>query len=161
TSQIWTEAVHIEQRLTDLTDHIASVIQKYLRNQYKTIEDYNRAAGEVAEPYRVLVVANFPVNFTPEAAKRLISIAQSGPSCGVCTLVIADTRLPMPRDFNINDLEAASFTVAWKGTPGPEGTTVGGAFHPKDPALTAFPLVLDQPPDTATVAQMVQRIGKA
>ena len=50
TSQIWTEPTHIEQRLTDLTDHIASVIQKYLRNQYKTIEEYNRAAGEVAEP---------------------------------------------------------------------------------------------------------------
>src|SRR3712207_7526397 len=63
----------IEHRLADLTDHIASVIQKYLRNQYKTIEDYNRAAGEVAEPYRVLVVANFPANFTPEAAKRLRS----------------------------------------------------------------------------------------
>ena len=25
----------------------------------------------VAEPFRVLVVANFPVNFTPEAARRL------------------------------------------------------------------------------------------
>jgi hypothetical protein len=151
TSQIWTEPVHIEQRLTDLTDHIASVIQKYLRNQYKTIEDYNRAAGEVAEPYRVLVVANFPTNFTPEAAKRLISIAQSGPSCGVCTLVSADTRLAMPRDFNINDLEAVSFTLAWK----------DNAFTPKDPTLATFPLVLDQPPDTGTVANIVQRVGKA
>jgi hypothetical protein len=151
TSQIWTEPVHIEQRLTDLTDHIASVIQKYLRNQYKTIEDYNRAAGEVAEPYRVLVIANFPTNFNPEAAKRLISIAQSGPSCGVCTLVTADTRLAMPRDFNINDLEAVSFTLAWK----------EGAFIPKDPILAAFPLVLDQPPDSASIAQVVQRVGKA
>ncbi len=150
TSQIWTEPIQIEQRLTDLTDHIASVIQKYLRNQYKTIEDYNRAAGEVAEPYRVLVIANFPTNFTPEAAKRLISIAQSGPSCGVCTLVTADTRIAMPRDFNINDLEASSFTLAWK----------DGAFHTKDQPLSAFPLVLDQPPDTATVTQMVQRVGK-
>ena len=150
-SQIWTEGTQIEQRLIDLTDHIASVIQKYLRNQYKTIEDYNRAAGEVAEPYRVLVIANFPAGFSPEAAKRLISIAQSGPSCGVCTLVSADTRASMPRDFNIADLEAASFTLAWK----------DGTFTPKDPALTAFPLTLDQPPDIATVGQMVQRIGKA
>jgi energy-coupling factor transporter ATP-binding protein EcfA2 len=151
TSQIWTEPTHIEQRLTDLTDHIASVIQKYLRNQYKTIEDYNRAAGEVAEPYRVLVIANFPTNFTPEAAKRLISIANSGPSCGVCTLVSADTRLAMPRDFNLADLEAASFTVAWK----------EGRFVPKDPALAPFPLALDRPPDAATIATIVQRIGKA
>ncbi|HSQ57244.1 MAG TPA: serine/threonine-protein kinase, partial [Gemmata sp.] len=133
TSQIWTESPHIEQRLTDLTDHIASVIQKYLRNQYKSIEEYNRAAGEVAEPYRVLVVANFPTNFTPESAKRLISIANSGPSCGVCTLVTADTRSAMPRDFKIEDLEAASFTMAWK----------EGAFAVKDPVLSAFPLALD------------------
>ena len=151
TSQIWTESTHIEQRLTDLTDHIASVIQKYLRNQYKTIEDYNRAAGEVAEPYRVLVVANFPAGFSPEAAKRLISIASSGPSCGVCTLVSADTRAAMPRDFNINDLEAVSFTLAWK----------DHAFPPKDPALTAFPLALDRPPDAAVIAELVQKVGKA
>jgi S-DNA-T family DNA segregation ATPase FtsK/SpoIIIE len=151
TSQIWTESIQIEQRLTDLTDHIASVIQKYLRNQYKTIEDYNRAAGEVAEPYRVLVIANFPTNFTPDAAKRLISVASSGPSCGVCTLVSADTRLPMPRDFNIADLEAVSYTMAWK----------DGAFTPKDPALAAFSHTLDRPPDTSIVSKMVQRVGKA
>src|SRR5207302_4587911 len=101
TSKIWTEPRDIEQRLADLTDHTASVIQKYLRNQYKSIEEYNRAAGEVAEPYRVLVVANFPTNFTPESAKRLVSLANSGPSCGVCVLVTADTKAAMPRDFNL------------------------------------------------------------
>src|SRR4029079_18929531 len=101
TSQIWTEPMHIEQRLTDLTDHIASVIQKYLRNQYKSIEEYKRAAGGGGEPERGLVIANFPAGFSPEAAKRLISIAGSGLSCGVCTLVSADTRMSMPRDFNI------------------------------------------------------------
>jgi DNA segregation ATPase FtsK/SpoIIIE-like protein len=150
TSQIWTEAPHIEQRLTDLTDHIASVIQKYLRNQYKSIEEYNRAAGEVAEPYRVLVIANFPTNFTPESAKRLISIANSGPSCGVCTLVTADTRAAMPRDFKIEDLEAASFTLAWK----------DNTFVSKDPVLSALPLALDKPPAPATIAQLVQRVGQ-
>jgi len=151
TSQIWTEPSQIEQRLVDLTDHIASVIQKYLRNQYKTIEDYNRAAGEVAEPYRVLVIANFPAGFSPDTAKRLISIVQSGPSCGVCTLMSADTRMAMPRDFNISDIEAASFTLSWK----------EGAFIPKDAVLGTFPLVLDPPPGTREVTQIVQRIGKA
>ncbi|MBA4062678.1 MAG: hypothetical protein C0501_03025, partial [Isosphaera sp.] len=151
TSRIWTEPAQIEQRLTDLTDHIASVIQKYLRNQYRTIEDYNRAAGEVAEPYRVLVVANFPAGFSPDAAKRLVSVAQSGPSCGVCTLVSMDTRGTMPRDFNPADLEAASFTLAWK----------DGAFVPKDPTLAAFPLVLDRPPDVDAVGRIVQRVGLA
>src|SRR5206468_10328101 len=109
TQQIWTEPRLIEQRLTDLTDHIASVHQKYLRNQYKSIEEYNTAAGEVAEPYRVLVVANFPVNFTPDAARRLVSIMSSGPACGVCTLVSVDTKAAMPRDFRLADLEQVAF----------------------------------------------------
>ena len=59
---------HIEQRLADLTAHMENVIQKYLRNEFETIEEYNAQAGEVAEPFRVLVVANFPANFTDEAA---------------------------------------------------------------------------------------------
>ena len=64
TSRIWTEPAHIEQRLADLTEHMENVIQKYLRNEFETIEEYNAHAGEVAEPFRVLVVANFPANFT-------------------------------------------------------------------------------------------------
>ncbi|HEY2911302.1 MAG TPA: FtsK/SpoIIIE domain-containing protein, partial [Gemmataceae bacterium] len=151
TGQIWTEPRQIEGRLTDLTDHIASVIQKYLRNQYKTIEDYNRAAGEVAEAYRVLVIANFPTNFTPEAAKRLVSIAASGPSCGVCTLVSVDTKQTMPRDFTMADLEAPSFTLNWK----------DGVFLPKDSAYAPFPLSLDVPPEPAAIARLVQKVGQA
>ena len=76
-SRIWTEPPQIEKRLADVTAHMETVIQKYLRNQYKTIEAYNAHAGEVAEPFRVLVVANFPANFTLEAARRLVSIVNS------------------------------------------------------------------------------------
>src|SRR5947209_15454636 len=104
----------IEEKLTDLTEHIASVHQKYLRNQYASIEEYNRAAGEVAEPYRVLVVANFPVNFTPQAARRLLSIVQSGSRCGVYALVALDTRQGMPQDFQVEDLEQFCLNVYYR-----------------------------------------------
>src|SRR5207248_9780633 len=104
-ARIWTETAQIEKRLADTTEHMENVIQKYLRNQYASIEEYNAQAGEVAEPYRVLVVANFPTNFSAETAKRLVSIANSGASCGVCVLVSADTRQPMPEGFNPADLE--------------------------------------------------------
>jgi hypothetical protein len=45
--RFWTEPRHIEERLARLTEHIGTINGKYLRNQYQTIEDYNRAAGEV------------------------------------------------------------------------------------------------------------------
>ena len=101
TNRIWTEAQHIEQRLTDLTEHMENVIQKYLRNEFETIEEYNTMAGEVAEPFRILVVANFPTNFNDAALRRLISIVNSGARCGVYALVMLDTKLGLPSGFPI------------------------------------------------------------
>ncbi|WP_161967397.1 FtsK/SpoIIIE domain-containing protein [Fimbriiglobus ruber] len=151
TSRIWTEPQQIETKLADLTEHMENVIQKYLRNQYKSIEDYNRAAGEVAEPYRVLVIANFPVNFSPAAARRLISIMSSGPACGVCTLVGVDTRATLPRDFRLEDLEQVALTLNW----------ANGKFHPQNEALAAFPLAIEAPPPSDAVAAIVRKVGQA
>src|SRR5436853_26487 len=78
-----TEPHHIEQRLGELTEYMETVIQQYLRTEYSTIHDYNEAAKEVAEPYRFVVVFDFPVNFTETAARRLVSIARNGARCGV------------------------------------------------------------------------------
>ena len=150
-ARIWTEPPHIEQRLTDLTEHMENVIQKYLRNQYKSIEEYNRAAGEVAEPYRVLVVANFPANFTPDAARRLVSVMSSGPACGVCTLLSVDTRAALPRDFRLSDLEAAAFNLALE----------GGMFRPTDPEFAPFPMTVDRPPTPEAIAAVVRKVGQA
>ena len=110
TSRIWTEARDIEQRLTDLTEHMENVIQKYLRNEFETIEEYNADAGEVAEPFRVLVVANFPANFNENAARRLVSIVASGARCGVYALISVDTKLNMPAGFQLKDLEPTAST---------------------------------------------------
>ena len=150
-SRIWTEPPQIEQKLADLTEHMETVIQKYLRNQYKSIEEYNRAAGEVAEPYRVLVIANFPTNFTPDAARRLISILSSGPACGVCTLVGVDAAMSMPRDVRLADLEAVALNLHWH----------DGHFTPTDPALKPFPLTVDAPPSSADIAAIAKRAGEA
>src|SRR5947209_18491742 len=95
-SRIWPETPHIEQRLADLSAHMEVVIQKYLRNEFSTIEEYNTHAGEVAEPFRVLVVANFPVNFSESAARRLASIASSGARCGVYTPLSGAMKKPQP-----------------------------------------------------------------
>src|SRR5207249_5492116 len=113
--RIWTEQHQIEQRLADLTTHMENVIQKYLRNQFQTLEEYNEQAGEVAEPYRVLVVANFPANFSAESARRLLSLAASGARCGIYTLITVDTRQPLPQGFDLADLERVCLTLRWSG----------------------------------------------
>ncbi|HJZ89788.1 MAG TPA: FtsK/SpoIIIE domain-containing protein, partial [Gemmataceae bacterium] len=149
-SRIWTEPQQIEKRLADVTAHMETVIQKYLRNQYKTIEEYNAHAGEVAEPFRVLVVANFPANFTLESCRRLVSIVNSGPSCGVYTLITYDPKQPLPQGFNLADLEHGSINLVWK----------DGAFHWKDEMFGKFPLELERPPELSEVTRLVRLVGE-
>ncbi len=150
-SRIWTETSHIEQRLTDLQAHMENVIQKYLRNEFETIEDYNVHAGEVAEPFRILVVANFPANFNESATRRLISIASSGARCGVFTLISIDTKLPLPSAFQIKDLEPHAVNLSWK----------EGKFQWRDPNFTKFPLQLDKPPGSETFTRLMHIVGEA
>jgi hypothetical protein len=114
TSRAWIQPGHIQQQLDDLTEHMGDVIRRYLRGQYSTLEEYKRAGG-VAEPYRILVVMDFPVNFTVDTARRLVNIATNGPRCGVSTIVMVDTQQPMPPGFKLADLERVSTVIAWDG----------------------------------------------
>jgi hypothetical protein len=169
TSRIWTELSHIEQRLADLTGHMENVIQKYLRNQFETIEEYNAHAGEVAEPYRVLVVANFPVNFSVDAARRLVSILNSGPRCGVYTLMSIDPKQPVPQGFNLKDLQPARPAEQGDSPPRLKGAVPlfgvhlvwnGDRFCWRDSDFEKYPLRLDAAPPAAFCNRILQIVGE-
>ena len=83
----WTEPQHIEQQLTKLTEEMETVIQTFLRKKYATLQEYNKEHHEVAEPFRFLVIFDFPANFNESSVHRLISIVKNGPRCGVYTLL--------------------------------------------------------------------------
>ena len=87
----------------------------YLRNEYATITEYNEQAGSVAEKYHFLVVADFPAGFSETAAKRLQSIAASGPRCGVFTLIHWDQRQPLPDGFVPDELRKSSVCIRARG----------------------------------------------
>ena len=103
-NRIWTEATQIRDQLQKITEHMESVFQTYLRSEFETIEQYNAAAGEVAEPYHFVVVAGFPHSFTEEAARALTSILTSGPRCGVHAIVTWSPDQTSPRSFDTNNL---------------------------------------------------------
>ena len=58
--RIWTDSRQIDERLTLLSNHMEKVLQKYLRNDFDSIHEYNQHAGEVAEPYHVWWSPIFP-----------------------------------------------------------------------------------------------------
>ncbi len=149
--RIWTEPGQIEEQLAALTEHMEQVLQKYLRNEFSTIEEYNEFAGEVAEPYRILVVTDFPAKFSEIAARRLTSIVTSGPRCGVYTLMSMDATLDQPHGFKLATLEEHLPTLVWR----------DGSFFPSSGPLADWPLDVDDPPPPALFTEIVKRVGEA
>ncbi len=149
-NRIWTEPKHIEERLADISEHMENVIQKYLRNEFQSIEEYNRDAGEIAEPFKFLVIANYPTGFSDAAQRRLESIAASGARCGVYTIIMADSQVPLGSGFSLREFEKYATTLVWN----------HGRFLWKDPAFSQFELALDSPPPPAQVTAMLQTAGR-
>ena len=182
-SRIWTDSRQIDEQLTRLTAHMETVLQKYLRNEFATIHEYNAQAGEVAEPFQVLVVANFPTNFSEAAARKLVSIATSGPRCGVYTLIMVDRKQKMPANFDLKDLEATAVHLDWVAaaekptaagfdeelpsgdspieSPQPSEANPKAGFRWRYPAFEHLPLALDQPPSADRFNDVVCAAGRA
>ena len=150
-SRIWTQPAQIEQQLALLNEHIEKVTQMYLRNEYETIAEYNEQAGRIAEKYHFLVVADFPVNFTDTAVKRLMSIAASGARCGVYLLLHWNQSRPALAEFVPDELRKNSVCIQWKNS----GFTIGGQ------AIEGAPLKLDAPPAPEQTTEFLQRVGKS
>ena len=151
--RIWTDPRAIEQRLVDISEHMETVIQKYLRNEFEDIDAYNDAAGEIAEPYRFLVCADFPANFSEQAAARMLSILRAGQRCGVHVILLRDQKSALPDGVSADEISASCQIVrAEKGKP--------DSFRFAEGPYAGLPLVLDTPlPDDALIP-LLTRIGR-
>jgi hypothetical protein len=88
-----------DRELTELLqsteEHITFVTQRFLQGEHKSLTEYNRAAGEVAEPYRLLVLYDFPSGFSrgghrdDDQLDRLNKIIRNGPRTGVFTILVS------------------------------------------------------------------------
>jgi DNA segregation ATPase FtsK/SpoIIIE, S-DNA-T family len=105
--KIWSRPDDLAARLADQTSHIELVIQKYLRATYATIDEFNAAAGETAEPYRQFVLFDFPACFSEEAAVRLKSILQNGPRCGVYTVLLTNRSVTPAYGLDLGQLSGS------------------------------------------------------
>lgn len=95
-AKVRTDGRELTDLLAEVEEHLTFVTQKYLGGTYESLTAYNAAAGEVAEPYRLLLLFDFPKGFVradgshdAEALDRLGKIVQAGPRCGVFTFVVS------------------------------------------------------------------------
>ncbi|WP_170159981.1 FtsK/SpoIIIE domain-containing protein [Frondihabitans australicus] len=95
---VWTTAEQAARLLVELEKHVTFVTQKYLQGQHSTLTEYNLAAGEVAEPYRVVLLYDFPAMFTrdgtswdEESMTRLRKLAGVGRRSGLYFFAVSST----------------------------------------------------------------------
>ena len=120
----------------------------------------------------------FPTNFSEAAARKLVSIATSGPRCGVYTLIMVDRKQKMPANFDLNDLAAGAVHLDWvsatsrsdepqfddairgesSARPQPTGE---GRFRWRYPAFEHLPLALDRPPSAERFNDVLRAAGRA
>ena len=148
--KIFTTSKHIEEQLDYLSTHIENIVQNYLLNIYKNFEEYNKKAGDVTKAYRFLIVVDFPANFNEDTAQKLLSIAKVGPERGVYVIILHDTDLKLPHNFNIKELESLSTIINYSGKD----------FFWQDPTFINYPLKLDSLPSNGLFNQLVNQIGE-
>jgi DNA segregation ATPase FtsK/SpoIIIE, S-DNA-T family len=150
------DAEDISRVLKELDDQVARVQQDYLRGQYDDLEAYNRAVGEIAEPYYVLFVADAPHGLSHTSAERLANLYESGPACGVYVVTMVDVDEAVPHGSGLTRITATAMTVDCA-----RNTGVRPNKHFKD--LSGAPVRLEPAPSARTTdgpfAAILKRIA--
>jgi hypothetical protein len=93
---VWSSESELSELLADQLAHMARVAKKHLGSTFSTIDDRNLAAGEIVEPYRVLVILDYPTGFNEELCAQLQRVVDVGPRCGIRTIVASNLGVPLP-----------------------------------------------------------------
>ena len=84
-----TTARDLDSLLDELTNDVIRV-NEYFRGRDLTLADLRRESGQLAESYQLVVLRDFPTDIDDQLARRLFTLIQSGPSCGISFLIDFD-----------------------------------------------------------------------
>jgi DNA segregation ATPase FtsK/SpoIIIE, S-DNA-T family len=115
--RVWTQPGHISKQVLQLAQAAEDFIQQSLRNQYKNIVEYNRDAGSLAEPFRILVWSSMPSGMDDQSWKGMQSLLDTGARCGIIPILLIDpaAQWPYPDQLEIVKRRGLHFVVSADG----------------------------------------------
>lgn len=147
----WSATGQVSTRLSELTQYIEDILQTCLRDRYATIEDFNREAGALAEPYRVVAAFGVPTGLSRDGIESLRALVEGGRRCGVFSIIVRDLSQPWPAEL----------------PPLPESHVLrlriddAGKIRHTDPALCELSISPVAPPPANEIPGLAERIGLA
>ena len=85
--KIYAQSTDITKLLDNVMQHIENVIQNMLYGANTTLSDYNRGKTN-KEPYRLIIIKDFPCGIYGESASRLKKIISTGARAGVSVILM-------------------------------------------------------------------------
>ena len=159
-SPIATRQEEIARQVQALEAHLESVLQTRLQNLYPDVEAYNAQAGELAVPYHVFALTDFPAGCDERTAAELVRLARNGPRAGVYLLMTWNDAQKMPRDFDPQALLGAGAVIALDEAGRLLPSSLPGmadVLSLQDPPL----LIPDTPPDPGAINRLLEAVGAA
>ncbi len=153
--RVWTQTSHITEQLSRLVHHTEDVIQQFLRDRYRDIREYNRDAGSLAEPFRLLVWSRFPAGLDDHSWRALCSLLSSGGRCGVCVLLLVDSMLEWPTFADRKQLDHGGLCIEFRSDL---GRSTGRLLVDE---LESFEFHSESPPDEAQQQSIIQMLADA
>lgn len=146
--EVWSSAQEIEQGLESVSVEMLELAKRYLDGRYATMEEYYAAGAGIAEPYRLLVILDFPAGWSETSGNQLREILTVGPACGVYALVALDRERELPRHVPVDDLVR-------------NATIISGSDHSfvwEDEVLRQCALSLDEGPESPLAERILHTV---
>jgi S-DNA-T family DNA segregation ATPase FtsK/SpoIIIE len=147
----WSASAQISARLSELTQHVEDVLQTCLRDRYRTIEDYNRDAGALAEPYRIVAAIGFPAGLNRESIEALRALIEGGRRCGVFTIIVRDNSQAWPSELpELPEARLLRMKI-----------DADGEIRHLDPVMSDLKFLPVQAPPSQRIPELTDKIGRA
>ena len=90
---ILTDPDELRRALTSIKTDIPNIIQKVLGHRYlgKSLIEYNADADELAKPYHILMIADFPNALSKEHCEAIERIVRTGKQAGIFVIMNLDS----------------------------------------------------------------------
>ena len=157
---IATRPEEIARQVQALETHLESVLQTRLQNLYPDVEAYNAQAGELAVPYHVFALTDFPAGCDERTAAGLVRLARNGPRAGVYLLMTWNEAQKMPRDFDPQALLGAGTVITLDEEGHLDPSSLPDAADILSPEARP-PFIPDAPPDPGVINRLLETVGAA
>jgi S-DNA-T family DNA segregation ATPase FtsK/SpoIIIE len=158
--KVFSRPEEIARQVQALETHLESVLQTRLQNLYPDVEAYNAQAGELAVPYHVFALTDFPAGCDERTAAGLVRLARNGPRAGVYLLMTWNEAQKMPRDFDPQALLDAGTVITLDEEGHLDPSSLPDAADILSPEARP-PFIPDAPPDPGVINRLLETVGAA